>query len=645
MIPTTEAREAREVHKMGWSVEKSAELYGIDRWGGGYFRINSSGNVEVTTAKDRPGLDLYKLTQDLCERGVRPPILIRIPNLVQTRVELISRCFSNAIRESGYRGTYSGVYPIKVNQQRHLLEEIVDFGKENRLGLECGSKPELLIALAFVDTPEALIVCNGFKDSEYIETALLSQKLGRQTFVVVDRLAELPLIINASKKLNIKPKIGFRAKLNTQGAGKWTESSGARSKFGLTPSEIVHGVELLKREDLLDCLELLHFHIGSQVPSIQSIKASIKEAARFFTELHALGATPKYIDVGGGLGVDYDGSGHSDSSTNYSEQEYANDVVSILQAICDERNVPHPNIISESGRALVAHSSLLIFDVLGVNEVQKHALSFTIDKKDSLLVKDLFYIYENVNPKNINEFYNDLIEKKNDTLQLFSFGGLSLEQRAKAEDLYWAIATKMTKIAKDNPEAEDIYWNLQKELSDTIFCNFSVFQSLPDSWAVKQVFPIMPIHRLNERPERRATIVDLTCDSDGKIDHFIDTDTGQVQSYIEVHDLQEGQPYYIGAFLTGAYQEILGDLHNLFGDTDTVHITINDNGSYTVDHVLQGDTVTEVLSYLDYNRSELLEMIRKATEQSIARGSLSHVDARLLLKHYEEGIAGYTYLE
>ena len=631
---------------MSWSVEKSAELYGINGWGGGYFRINSAGNIEVTAFKDKPGLDLYRLIQDLRDRGVRPPILIRIPNIVQTRVGLISQCFQNSIRENGFQGNYTGVYPIKVNQQRHLLEEIVDFGKENRLGLECGSKPELLIALAFMDTPNAHIICNGFKDVEYIETALLSQKLGRSTFIVVDRVAELPIIIASSKKLNIKPKIGLRAKLNTQGSGKWVESSGARSKFGLTPSEIVRAIDLLKSENMIDCLELLHFHIGSQVPSIQAIKGSIKEAARFFTELFTLGAAPKYIDVGGGLGVDYDGTGKTDSSTNYSEQEYANDVVSILQAICDERNVPHPNIISESGRALVAHSSLLVFDVLGMNEVQKHSLPFTIDKKDSLLVKDLHYIYENVNHKNINEFYNDLIEKKSDTLQLFSFGGLSLDQRAKAEDLYWAISTKMTKIAKDaGADAEDIYWSLQKELSDTYFCNFSVFQSLPDSWAVHQVFPVMPVHRLNERPERRATLADLTCDSDGKLERFIDTDGGAEQGFIEVHELIPGQPYYLGAFLTGAYQEILGDLHNLFGDTDTVHITINENGTYVVDHVLYGDTVTEVLSYLDFNRSELVELVRKSTEQSILSGSLSHTEARLLMKHYEEGLAGYTYLE
>ncbi len=630
---------------MPWTTDDSAQLYGINNWGAGYFKVNAAGNVEICCFKDQPGLDLFKLIQDLRERGLRPPILIRIPNLVQTRIDLISGCFHNAIREADYKGHYCGVYPIKVNQQRHLLEEIVDFGKEKRLGLECGSKPELLIALAFMDTPDALIICNGFKDAEYIETALLSQKLGRNTFIVVDRMAELPLIIKASKKLNIRPRIGLRAKLNSQGAGKWVESSGSRSKFGLTPSELVRCVELLKSEDMISCLELLHFHIGSQVPSIQSIKASVKEAGRYFTELYALGATPRYMDVGGGLGVDYDGSGKTDSSTNYSEQEYANDVVGILQAICDERNVPHPHIITESGRSLVAHSSLLIFDVLGMHEVKKNSLSFVVDKKDSLLVKDLFYIFENVNAKNINEFYNDLIEKKNDTLQLFSFGGLSLEQRAKAEDLYWAIATRMTEIARKSEDTEDIYKSLQRELSDTYFCNFSVFQSLPDSWAVKQVFPVMPIHRLQEKPEQRVTLVDLTCDSDGKIDHFIDPESSGLRSFLDTHFLKENEPYYLSAFMTGAYQEILGDLHNLFGDTDTVHITCNADGTYAIDHVVYGDTVTEVLSYLDYHRAEMMELLRKSTEKSILKGTLTHQEARLLMKHYEEGLSGYTYLE
>lgn len=630
---------------MNWSKEESAAMYGIDNWGSGYFTINESGNIQVSPDQDKKGLDLYKLVEDLRERGIRPPILVRFPDLVHSRVDLIADCFNNAIQEYNYKGSYAGVYPIKVNQQRHLLEEIVEFGEEKCLGLECGSKPELLVTLAFMHTNNAYIVCNGFKDSEYIETALLSQKLGHCTFIVIDRIGELPLIIEASKKLNIRPKLGFRAKLNTQGAGKWTESSGARSKFGLTPSEMMQCLETLKNENMLDCVELLHFHIGSQIPSIQHIKSSIKEAGRFYVELALLGTNLRYIDVGGGLGVDYDGSGKSDSSMNYSEQEYANDVVTILQSICDERNVSHPTIISESGRALVAHSSVLIFDILGVNEVVRKNIPFSVTKDDHALVRDMHYIYEHLNLENLNEYYNDLVEKKNDTLQLFSYGALSLSQRAKAEDLYWACATKINEIAKDHEDAEDIYWAMQKELSDTYFCNFSVFQSLPDSWAVKQVFPVMPIHRLLERPDHRATLVDLTCDSDGKIDNFIDQDDGSRQSYLDIHNWKPDEPYFLGAFLTGAYQEILGDLHNLFGDTDTVHVSIHQDGSYTIDHMLEGDSVAEVLSYLDYSRPEMMEKLRKQSELSIQKGWLNPAEARLLMKNYEEGLAGYTYLE
>ena len=630
---------------MNWSKEESANLYGIENWGSGYFCINDEGHVQVSPEKNHKGLDLHKLTKDLIERGIRAPILVRFPDLVKSRINLISDCFNKAIKEYNYEGEYAGVYPIKVNQQRHLVEEIINFGKDRHLGLECGSKPELLITLAFMESKNSYIICNGFKDSEYIETALLSQKLGHCTFLVIDRIAELSLIIEAAKKLNIRPKIGLRVKLNTQGSGRWTESSGAKSKFGITPSEIMQTIDTLRAEDMLDCIELLHFHIGSQIPSIQHIKGSIKEAARFFVELSSYALNLKYIDVGGGLGVDYDGSGKGDSSMNYSEQEYANDVVSMIQSICDEKNTPHPNIISESGRALVAHSSVLLFDVLGINEVLRKEIKFKIVENDHSLVKEIHYILEHVNLDNLNEFYNDLIEKKTDCLQMFSYGTLSLAQRAKAEDLYWACATKMNEIARDHEDAEDIYWNLQKELSDTYFCNFSIFQSLPDSWAVKQVFPVMPIHRLLERPDRRATLVDLTCDSDGKIDKFIDTDDGAHQSYIDIHSWKAKEAYYIGVFLTGAYQEILGDLHNLFGDTDTVHVSISENGSYNIEHVLEGDTVAEVLSYLHYSRPEMMEKLRKQSEMSIQKGSLSLNEAHLLRKNYEEGLAGYTYLE
>ena len=628
-----------------WNSEKSAALYGINNWGSGYFRANPNGHIQVTPegAQGR-SVDLYELTQDLLERGIRVPIMIRFPDIIKARVELLHGCFQKAFTDHGYKGQFCGVYPIKVNQQKHLVQELVHFGEDLQLGLECGSKPELLVVLALMNTPNAVIICNGFKDAEYIETAILAQKLGRNTIIVVDRKDELNLIIQCAKKFNARPKIGFRAKLNTQGAGKWVDSSGARSKFGLTSVEIVEGVETLKKEGMIDCLELLHFHIGSQVPSIASIKSSLKEGARFFTELYALGAGLKYIDVGGGLGVDYDGTGNSDSSINYSEQEYANDIVSTLQALCDEKGIPHPHIVTESGRALVAHHSVLIFNVLGVNDLHRPEPPRPVVKTDPSIMQDLQYIYEKVNKDNIHECFNDLAQAKQDTLQLFTYGVLSLPQRAWCESMYFSIATKMFKIAKVTPDTEDINAKMSQELCDTYFCNFSLFQSVPDSWAVGQLFPVMPIHRLNEEPHREATLADLTCDSDGKIEKFIDTETGTYRRTTNIHEYREGEPYYMGIFLTGAYQEILGDLHNLFGDTDAVHVSLNDAG-YTIDHYVPGDTVTEVLSYVQYGRSEMIDSVRQATEDSIQAGTITKLEAKLLIKHYEEGLSGYTYLE
>ncbi|WP_347356834.1 biosynthetic arginine decarboxylase [Bdellovibrio sp.] len=628
-----------------WSPEKSAELYGINNWGNGYFRINSAGNVAVTPmGANGPTVDLHELTQDLLDRGIRVPIMIRFPEIIKSRVELLNGCFQKAFADHGYKGQYRGVYPIKVNQQRHLVQELVKYGKDYTMGLEAGSKPELLVVLALMNTEDALIICNGFKDAEYIETAILSQKLGRNTIIVVDRKEELKMIVDVAKKFNARPKIGFRAKLNTQGAGKWVDSSGARSKFGLTSSEIVEGVEFLKNEGMLDCLELLHYHIGSQVPQIQSIKSSLKEGARFYTELYKMGAGLKYIDVGGGLGVDYDGSGHSDSSVNYSEQEYANDIVSVLQTLCDEKGIPHPNIVTESGRFLVAHHSVLVFNVMGVNDLHRHEPPRPATKTDHSIMQDMQYIFEKVNKDNINECFNDLEQAKQETLQLFTYGVLSLEQRAWCESMYFAIATKMIKLARATPDCEDIVAALGKELCDTYFSNFSVFQSVPDSWAVGQLFPVIPIHRLGEEPKREATLADLTCDSDGVIEKFIDTASGEPKETIRLHQFTDGQQYYLGVFLTGAYQEILGDLHNLFGDTDAVHISLNGVG-YTIDHYVPGDTVTEVLSYVQYGRSEMVDSVRQATEESIQKGSITKQEAKLLIKHYEEGLSGYTYLE
>ncbi|MBC7754354.1 MAG: biosynthetic arginine decarboxylase [Moraxellaceae bacterium] len=628
-----------------WSPEKSASLYGINNWGNGYFRVNNAGNVSVSPRGEHGAqVDLYELTQELQDRGIRVPIMVRFPDIIKERVQLLYSCFQKAFVEHNYKGEYCGVYPIKVNQQRHLVQELVKFGKDCNLGLECGSKPELLVVLSLMNTPNGVIICNGFKDTEYIETALLAQKLGRQVIIVVDRKDELKIITDVAAKLNMRPKIGFRAKLNTQGAGKWVDSAGAKSKFGLTAVEIVEGVEFLKAKGILDCLELLHYHIGSQVPSIQSIKSSLKEAARFYTELHAMGAHPKFIDVGGGLGVDYDGSGSSDSSVNYSEQEYANDVVSTLQILCDEKNVPHPNIITESGRALVAHHSILIFNVMGVNNLYRQKPPMEATKKDPSIMQEMSYIFDKLTPENMNECFNDLMQSKSEVLNLFTYGVLSLQQRAWCESMHFAIATKMLELGRITPDYEDIVAQLRHELCDTYFCNFSVFQSVPDSWAVGQLFPIMPIHKLQEDPYHEATIADLTCDSDGKIEKFIDTESGEVRKTLRVHPFKEGEAYYMGIFLTGAYQEILGDLHNLFGDTDAVHISIHDSG-YTVDHYVPGDTVTEVLSYVQYGRAEMVDSVRQYTEESIANGNITKLEAKSLIKHYEEGLSGYTYLE
>ncbi len=627
-----------------WTTASSGDLYGINQWGSNYFRINSKGHVSVAPhGRGGPEIDLLELTQDLQERGIGVPLLIRFPDITKSRIELISGCFHRAIKEYGFNGVYRGVYPIKVNQERHLVEELIKFGQDSHLGLECGSKPELLVVLAMMNTPNALIVCNGYKDQEYIETALLAQKLGRNIIIVVDRAVELPMIIATAQKFNIRASIGFRAKLASKGGGRWVESSGSHSKFGLTPNEIVEGVKLLTQENMLDSLRLLHFHIGSQIPSIQAIKGSMREAARFFTELWTLGAKVEYIDVGGGLGVDYDGSGNSDSSTNYSEQEYANDVVSIIQGMCDERNVPHPNIITEAGRALVAHHSALIFNVLGVDDLTNVDGVMPAVKTDHKIVKDLTEIYEKLRPENLNESYNDVVNLKEEVMQLFTYGVMGLEQLAKAEKLYWTVINKVFRMSRDIEDCQDIYQALERILADTYFCNFSVFQSLPDSWAVNQLFPIMPIHRLDEEPTRRAALVDLTCDSDGKIDHFIDPGRGEPKHLLEVHP-PNNDPYFMGIFLVGAYQEILGDLHNLFGDTHAVHISVSEAG-YVVEHMVEGDTVTDVLSYVEYSRGELIERIRRASEESIMKGNLSKQEAGLLLRNYEAGLSGYTYLE
>ncbi len=632
-----------------WTTKDSAKIYGVPVWGDGYFHLNSKGHVEITPeGKTGTRLDLHKIVTEMERQNVRLPLLIRFPDIVHSQMTKLTSCFKQAIQEYGYRGKYQGVFPIKVNQQSYVVNDIIRSGRAYRFGLEVGSKPELLIALAVMNHSGRIIICNGFKDSQYIQTALLSSKAGQKIFIVVERLEELSVILKMAKTLGTSVQIGFRIKLNTQGGGRWMNSSGSRSKFGLTASEIVRGIQILKEQNNLSCLKLLHFHLGSQVCSIHPIKSAIREAARVLTELHQAHVKIEYLDVGGGLGVDYDGSGDSDSSTNYTAQEYANDIVYHLQKICDETQTPHPHIISESGRFLTAHSSLLIFNVISANWIEKTPLPQTSpplpNKKTHSFVKDLYDIYKGLETNPVSESFNDLIEKKKDIHQLFIYGVLDLKNVALAENIYYLTASRLKQIVEGKKDYEDIFQFLIHELADVYFSNFSVFQSLPDSWALGHVFPVMPVHRLNEKPNRRARLVDLTCDSDGKISYFMNYELWKNEKHLMVHSLKEKTPYYMAAFLTGAYQEILGDMHNLFGDTDALHISVEKNGAYSVDHHVEGDSVYDMLKYVGYHKRELMEKIHKTTEQAVLKGKLSREEAGCLLKNYHQALAGYTYL-
>ncbi len=627
----------------GWTIRDSLELYNVEAWGSGYFGINAEGRVEV-----RPdggpgrGVDLLELVVDLRHRGLRTPLLVRFSDVLSHRIGFLAGSFQHAIDEYGYNGRLRSVFPIKVNQQRHVVEEIVELGRPHGVGLEAGSKPELLVALALLDTPDALIICNGYKDRAYVETALLAQRLGRTPIIVIDRAHEIDLVIKTARELGIRPHIGVRGRLTTKGAGKWVESTGDRSKFGLSSVEIVNAVERLRHEDMLDCLELLHFHIGSQITSIRAHKDALREAARIFVGLHDLGARPSLIDVGGGLGVDYDGSQTNfHSSMNYTVQEYANDVVAAIQEVCDERDIDHPDIVTESGRATVAHHSMLVFDVLGVNEVLTGRPPGPVGEDDPKIVQDLHEIWTSITRKNAQEAYHDALALKEDASTLFAHGSLDLRARARVERLFWDCCEKILRVVRELRYVPEDLEGLEKGLADTYYANFSVFQSAPDHWAVQQLFPVMPIHRLNEEPTRRGVFADLTCDSDGKIDRFIDPH--DVKQVLELHNWT-GAPYYIGMFLLGAYQEILGDLHNLFGDTDAVHVKFDADGSYDIEHVVEGDEVSDVLSYVQYDRRTLSERVRRTVEAALRTGQITLEESARLRRRYKEGLEEYTYL-
>lgn len=627
-----------------WKVQDALDLYNVRQWGKGYFGVSKAGHVTVhPNKKAEPAIDLKDLVDQLIARGIQLPILLRFTDILRHRVGEINEAFQTAISENEYGGEYSCVYPIKVNQQRHVVEEIVDFGRAYNFGLEAGSKPELLAVLAMTDL-ETPIICNGFKDDEFIRMAMLARKIGKQIIPVVEKFTELEAIVKHATELEVRPAIGVRVKLAARGAGRWRSSAGYRAKFGLTLTEVLELFEYLKARDMADCLQLVHFHIGSQITNIRKFKDALTEASRVYTELHRLGAGLRYLDVGGGLGVDYDGSQTDfESSINYTLQEYANDVVFRVKSVCDEAGVPHPTIITESGRAVVAYHSVLVFDVLGASQIDRaDGIVNGLPEDAAQPLADLYSIHKDLTKKNYLESYHDAIQHVEESLNLFTLGYLSVEHRAMAERLFWSICCRIQKIAAEMDPIPEELENLGTMLADTYFCNFSVFQSMPDSWAVKQLFPVMPIHRLDERPNRSGVLGDITCDSDGKVDQFCDL--RDVKSTLALHEFN-GDPYYLGTFLLGAYQEILGDLHNLFGDTNAVHVSVDDDGIVSLDEVIKGDTVREVLHYVQYSADKLAATMRRDVEKAVRAGKISVGESRQLLRFYETGLEGYTYLE
>ncbi len=630
-----------------WTVASARALYNIEGWGIGFFDINDAGHIVVRPDREKTDreLDLFDLANDLEEQGVGLPLLLRFSDILRTRIESLNEKFAHAREEYGYAGGYTTVYPIKVNQQRHVVEEIVEFGKKAGVGLECGSKPELQAVLGLAEHTDHMIVCNGYKDDEFMRLALMGQKLGHQVFIVLEQLSEVDVLLQVADELGVNPTAGVRVKLYSEGSGRWAKSGGEKSKFGLSTAQLVKLVDKLKDLGRLDILKLIHFHLGSQITDIRYIKAGLQEVARYYAELRGLGVDITHVDVGGGLGVDYDGSGStSQASVNYTLQEYADDVIYTLAEACRQHELPMPHIISESGRALTAHHALLLLSVIDVESQADNAVPELTKDHHTLLhemAADYASVSKRVSRKRVREVYHDATFDKERAQELFNSGVLSLRDRAIGEQIYLATISAVARIAqKDRDEYSDIIDDLEANLVDRYFCNFSLFQSLPDSWAIDQIFPIMPIHRLNEEPTRRGTIQDVTCDSDGKIEMFIGDRTPR--SSLELHPFNDGDPYIIGIFLTGAYQEILGDLHNLFGDTNAVHIRLSGIEGYEVTDLVHGDTVTEVLAYVQFRASDLLATFRRKVANAT---SLARQEANTFIADYVAGLEGYTYLE
>jgi arginine decarboxylase len=631
-----------------WTIDAARALYNVEGWGAGFFDVNDRGHVIVRPDRERPDhvVDLYEITNDLEEQGIALPVLLRFSDILRSRIEHLTTRFVQAAEEFNYTGGYTTVYPIKVNQQRHVVEEIVEFGKAHRVGLECGSKPELQAILGLAENTEHMIICNGYKDEEFMRLALMGQKLGHQVYIVIEQLSEIDVLLQVADEMGVVPTAGVRIKLASRGFGRWKESGGEKSKFGLNSAQLMQAVDKLRAAGRLDIVKLIHFHLGSQITDIRFIKLGLTELTRFYVELRNLGLDITHVDVGGGLGVDYDGTNStSDASVNYSLQEYANDVVYTLAEACREHELPMPHIISESGRALTAHHALLLIKVIDV-ESQADRPVPELGEDDHQLLREMLADYrdasrKNVTKRRVREIFHDLTFDKERAQEMFNSGVFTLRERALAEQIYFATVNVLSKSIERHRDAfEDIVADLDATLVDRYFCNFSLFQSLPDSWAIDQLFPIMPIHRLDEEPLRRGSLQDVTCDSDGKIDRFVGGKSGNPS--LELHEFRDGEPYMLGVFLTGAYQEILGDLHNLFGDTNAVHIRLAQNGGYEVTDLVHGDTVTEVLNYVQFRASDLLQTFRRKVASA---KHISRQEANTFIADYVAGLEGYTYLE
>ena len=627
-----------------WTIEDSKETYNIKGWGVNFFGVNEKGHVYVSPKKDNVQVDLKELVDELATAHVSAPMLLRFPDILDTRIQSTAACFEKATKQYDFKGDHYIVFPIKVNQMRPVVEEIISHGAKYNIGLEAGSKPELHAVLAQHMDSDSIVICNGHKDQNYIEMALLAQKMGKRLFLVIEKLPELRIIAETAAKLNVKPFLGIRIKLASSGAGKWQESGGDASKFGLNSSELLTALQLLDEMGLRDCLKLIHFHIGSQITKIRRISTALREAAQYYVQLHNMGFPIEFVDCGGGLGVDYDGtrSSNSESSVNYSIQEYVNDCVYTFTDAANKNGIPHPTLISEGGRSLTAHHSVLILDVLESVSVPQMPEDFQPGENDHQLVHDLTEIWDKLSTRSMLEDWHDAEDIRDEALDLFRHGIIDLKTRAQVESLYWAIGHEVAELAHHQKHLPDDLRNMDKQMADKYFCNFSLFQSMPDSWGIDQLFPIMPIQRLNERPTRSAQLQDITCDSDGKVAAYVNG--GQQTSYLPLHAVKPGEHYYIGVFLVGAYQEILGNMHNLFGDTNAVHISVDENG-YTIDKTIDGETVADVLEYVQYSPKNLVRRLEIWVAKSVKEGKITSEEGKEFISNYRGGLYGYTYRE